>query len=587
MRKIRSIYMLVVGVVAIASVAMGAVLYNNDFTGTVSVDALAISRGAELVQHLPNHSLGGRTSDMLQITHTESSGWLSVLGDPPLSGKAASASIEYRLYFPADDWQFRLQGKLPGLQPDQPHFGGNANDPVEWNKWSVRLMWLSTTGNIDSGNDNKARPSVYIYDQDRNVPSTGTHHKVYGTFFEKDRWYDIRIEVQLNTHTGQTANRDGEVKLFIDGQLLKQVSDLKLVGDIPAGENFDRAKISKVAFHNYYGGSKSDPRNVPTVSSTRCFFDYVRVESLEPSEPPDLPDYYLINNHFTSEEGFVDDSSITGNEGWVTVPAEPYWHAVDTAGAGRIECANGVPGAPDGSNDVRASCPLGIGWSETVSNRVEITVDYSIIGPVSSLTSHADLFSIGLLSSEQVTAGGPQGIRLRWTDEGDSGHFNAVGRAGGSSAGFPVLHDSMSGQSNGTVSIRVSRDENATDVVNVSYSFDGFETSEMAVISSGSLYGASALYCQLTSEDAVARGAKGIVINKITVTTGAPMESPTLMFGLVGGHVELSWSSPGAFKLQARTNLLQGSWFDLPGATNSPVSVTPAHSTEFYQLTEQ
>lgn len=581
---IRSIYVLVVGISVVASVATGTVLYNNDFIGSDSVDALDISRGAELVQHLPNHSLGGRSSDMLQITHTQSSGWLSVLGYPPLTQKVTSAVMEYSVYFPADDWQFRLQGKLPGLQPDQPHFGGNANDPVEWNKWSVRLMWLSTTGNIESGNDNKARPSVYIYDQDRIQGNTGKHHKVDGYFFEKDTWYDIRIEVQLNTHTGAIANRDGVVELFINGVLEKTVSGLKLVGDIPTGQSFDKAKISKIAFHNYYGGNKNDARNVPTTATSQCFFDYVRVESVESPEPPD---HYLINNNFTTAEGFVENATITDKDGWVTVNGEPFWHAVDTAGAGRISCTNGVPGAPSGSNDVRASRPLGIGWSGTAGNRVEIRVDFSVLGPVSDLTANADLFSIGLLQSEQVTSGGPQGIRLRWSDDGDSGHFNAVGRSGGASAGFPVLHDSESGLSSSTVYIRVSRDINAADVVNVSYSFDNFVTSETAVITSGNLYGASTLYCQLTSEDAVARGAEGIAIDKITVTTGSPLLPPRLEFGFVGESVELSWSSNGDFKVQACTNLVEGGWSDLPGATNSPALVTPVKQVEFYQLIQQ
>ncbi len=257
--------------------ADGDNLYVNNFSNTNDISRLSLTKGSGLVTR-GSYTIGGRTSAMLRCRHTQSSGWESIIGAPALSSKVTHATVRYRVYFPSSGWQFRLQGKLPGLQPDQPHFGGNRHDPVEWNKWSVRLMWISTSTNINNGVDSKARPSIYIYDQNRALGSTGTHHKLDGVFFPKNQWQEISLYVKLNTHNGSTARSDGVVKLYRNGALAKTVSGLKLVGNIPSGQSLDKAKISKVVFHNYFGGSKTNPLDVPTTSTATCYFDDLTVK---------------------------------------------------------------------------------------------------------------------------------------------------------------------------------------------------------------------------------------------------------------------------------------------------------------------
>ncbi len=280
--SLRSLLLLGVATLGATS-AEAQFLYNNDFNGPNDRDRLALYRGKPLTS-IFDGTVGGRQGPMLRCLHTRASGWESILGNPELSSKAADATIRYNVFFPGgDQWRFRLQGKLPGLQPDLPHFGGNVNDAPEWNKWSVRLMWLSNTQSIDQGNDDNARPSIYIYDQNRRLGDFGTQHR-FDPPFNKGQWYNIAMSVELNTYggaDGRTALSDGRVILRFNGVEVKRVTGLKLRGNIPTGTTpavgIPMTQISKVAFHNYYGGSKDDPRNVPGIAETRCYFDSLDV----------------------------------------------------------------------------------------------------------------------------------------------------------------------------------------------------------------------------------------------------------------------------------------------------------------------
>ncbi len=258
-----------------SSAADGDVLFSAPFTNQSDIAKLSLDKGVNQVV-IGTYNIGGRNSSMLKCTQKESGGWESIIGNPDIA-TVRHATIRYRVYFPRDSWQFRLQGKLPGLTPTTPHFGGNVNDPVVWNKWSVRLMWLSTTNTIENGDDTKARPSIYVYNQNRQTGSFGQQNVVSGYYFPENSWQNISIYVRCNTHSGSTARSDGLIKLYINGALLSTVSGQKLIGNIPSGQSASAAWISGMAFHNYYGGSKTDSRNVPTTGTTSCFFDDLSV----------------------------------------------------------------------------------------------------------------------------------------------------------------------------------------------------------------------------------------------------------------------------------------------------------------------
>lgn len=274
--------LLLLGVATLGATSASAeILYNNDFNGLNDRDRLDLYRGAGRTSVVTN-SVGGLTGSRLRCLHTDASDWESILGSPPLNSKAAIATIRYSVLFGGDgNWQFRLQGKLPGLQPDVAQFGGNANDPPVWNKWSVRLMWISNTTAVGNNDDTKASPSIYIYDQNRKLGDTGAHYRA-GMDLKENQWYNVRMSVKLNSYNGRIANSDGEVILFINGNEVRRASGLKLRGNIPSSEpNITEAlvstQISKVAFHNYYGGAK-DVLNTPqSIDASRCYIDNLEI----------------------------------------------------------------------------------------------------------------------------------------------------------------------------------------------------------------------------------------------------------------------------------------------------------------------
>lgn len=277
---LRSLFLLGMATLGATS-ASAQYLYFNSFDTAASKDRLDLTRGVSLAS-VVNNSVGGRTGSKLRCLHTRASGWESILGSPPLSRKAVIATVRYSVLFGGDgNWQFRLQGKLPGLQPDVAQFGGNANDPPVWSKWSVRLMWISNTTAVGNDDDTKASPQIYIYDQNRKQGDTGTGYRL-GLDFKENQWYDIAMSVELNTYSGRTALSNGEVILRINGSEVGRARNLKLRGDIPPGEPLEAAldltRISKVVFHNYYGGDKGNPLNTPqSIAESRCYIDNLQV----------------------------------------------------------------------------------------------------------------------------------------------------------------------------------------------------------------------------------------------------------------------------------------------------------------------
>ena len=94
-------------------------LYDNTLNRTSDLTSLAITKGAQ--NHaIVNYNERGRTGKGLQITHQESSQWESTLGTARLSKTVDEATLSYSIFIPSD-WQYRLQGKLPGLAPVAPH----------------------------------------------------------------------------------------------------------------------------------------------------------------------------------------------------------------------------------------------------------------------------------------------------------------------------------------------------------------------------------------------------------------------------------------------------------------------------------
>jgi hypothetical protein len=154
---------------------------------------------------------------------------------------ADAYSLNYDLYFETGyDWA--RGGKLPGLSAKEWDSGcsvegdGLATDPGP-GRWSVRLMWRANGTN-----------ELYVYDQTRPAGACGTRSPTTIPF-TTGRWYAITIYVKLNTTATAT---DGIAGLYIDGQLARQETGLKL-----RAETTSASRINQIFFSTFYGGNES------------------------------------------------------------------------------------------------------------------------------------------------------------------------------------------------------------------------------------------------------------------------------------------------------------------------------------------
>lgn len=56
--------------------------------------------------------------------------------------------------------------------------------------------------------------------------------------------------------------------------------------------------------------------------------------------------------------------------------------------------------------------------------------------------------------------------------------------------------------------------------------------------------------------------------------------------GMSGGDMVFFWDGSG-FKVLSRTNLVEGSWFDVPGGNTPPANIVPTYLKAFFRLIEQ
>lgn len=145
----------------------------------------------------------------------------------------------YYLRFSDDfDWGGSSEGgKLPGLGSGNNCSGGSSCDGT--NGFSGRLMWRAG-----------GRAVLYLYHMDK--PATyGEDIQLKNTdgsdvVFAKGEWYQVAERVKINTGN----NYDGEIDVWINGELALSLTGLRLVNNGDKVDNF--------YFSTFHGGSNSN-----------------------------------------------------------------------------------------------------------------------------------------------------------------------------------------------------------------------------------------------------------------------------------------------------------------------------------------
>jgi len=229
------------------STSASRLLSQNFETGAWNID------GRTRVQDhtLPDSS----TNKILRATYTPSSkGSERVNQNFDLSSATKSATMSYDLKF-SPAFQFVKSGKLHGVGGGTTTTGCGDPDPKGW---SVRLTW--GRGHAPYGPTSPVgAPKLYVYHQDR-PGRCGDSFYVDNFEFKRGIWYRIDVQVQMNS---APQSRDGLARLYVDGNLLLEVPELRFTGH--ASVNIDN-----FIFSTFHGGS--DPTYSPT-KTTYSYFD--------------------------------------------------------------------------------------------------------------------------------------------------------------------------------------------------------------------------------------------------------------------------------------------------------------------------
>lgn len=184
---------------------------------------------------------GGKGSTFLRVRYPEDSiNFGSVDEDRPLGGASFYVSLDgreasclhYRVRFP-DGFDFVKGGKLPGLFAGKAPTGGEKVTGRDG--WSVRLMWRE---------GGAGELYEYVFNKKgRYGASVGR-----GSFrFPRGRWIEVDLEIREN----DPGQRNGRVRLWIDGLLVVEQRDVVFATAHP-----DAAKRG-LLFSTFFGGSGS------------------------------------------------------------------------------------------------------------------------------------------------------------------------------------------------------------------------------------------------------------------------------------------------------------------------------------------
>ena len=181
----------------------------------------------------------GGEGSFLRVRYPEDSvNFGSADDETPLGGAAfyapfadAQAScLHYRVRFP-EDFEFAKGGKLPGLYAGEAPSGGEKVSGKDG--WSIRLMWRE---------GGEGELYEYVFNKKGKYGLSAGR----GLFtFPRGRWVDVDLEVVVN----DLDERNGTARLWIDGRLVIEQSDLVYATDD------DSPREGGLMFSTFFGGS--------------------------------------------------------------------------------------------------------------------------------------------------------------------------------------------------------------------------------------------------------------------------------------------------------------------------------------------
>ncbi len=165
---------------------------------------------------------------------------------PSLTKATDDATIDYDVRFAgAFDWGWG--GKLPGLggvnslvSPGTPTGGNGPTD----NGWSGRMMW-----NTPSSYRSHLGPNEFLaYPYHPGQADSYGDNLWSGSTLTPDAWHHVTARYAMNTITNGVGNRDGVLRVWLDGKLVVNRSDFVF-------RNRSDVHVSHLYWDLFYGGA--------------------------------------------------------------------------------------------------------------------------------------------------------------------------------------------------------------------------------------------------------------------------------------------------------------------------------------------
>lgn len=184
--------------------------------------------------------IDGKPTKVLKITHPANRRGAGFDLDARLSADFDELYLSCNFRF-SENFNSTTGGKLPGLGGSplvtantfpEPHIG-----------FLCKSMF-------------KQAGSLITYHYDRTTgkcPWASSAYKYYPIYFNNGNWYNITRRVVMNTFTNGVANADGIHEVWVDGRMIFQENNLKLM--VTESESM---KIDDLNIAHFYGGGSDD-----------------------------------------------------------------------------------------------------------------------------------------------------------------------------------------------------------------------------------------------------------------------------------------------------------------------------------------
>ncbi len=179
--------------------------------------------------------------------------------------------MRYRLRFDST-WNPQHSGKLPGFGGtyNRAGWGGKPSDGT--NGWSARGMF----GPIDDQGRTPVGSYIYHADMVENDQTYG-NSEWWDIRLERERWYTIEQEIQIDSIGEEGGNADGWIRAWVDGQLVFDRKRLHV-------RDNDALCIERVWANFYYGGKTPAPTTMSLLIDDFAAFR-TRDDTQDPSTP--------------------------------------------------------------------------------------------------------------------------------------------------------------------------------------------------------------------------------------------------------------------------------------------------------------